>query len=176
MKFNLPKGWLYGLLTTVILLPLIAFSVSFTSTDGILDLDGSVVGLLARSNNNLRLSTGGTGTMLFNMTSGTAAVPVSNPANGTAATTVAGSGTIDTTQMWQRVTNAGAVTGIIMEAGTQHGQLALLSVDKDASGTLTMDAEATSNVCAGTTVVIAAGESALFVWDATDTCWAGFQT
>lgn len=98
--------------------------------------------------------------------------PRSNPAAGTAATTVAGSGTIDTTIFWQRVTNAGAITGVILEAGTAHGQIALVTVDKDASGSVTMAAEATSNVCSGTGAVIAAGETAMFIWDATDTCWS----
>lgn len=103
---------------------------------------------------------------------GSAFIPVSNPADGTAATTVATSGTIDTTVFWQRVTNAGPITGVILEAGTAHGQLVLVTVDKDASGSVTMAAEGTSNVCSGTGAVIAAGESALFVWDATDTCWS----
>lgn len=103
-------------------------------------------------------------------------IPVSNPAEGTAATTVAGSGTIDTTIFWQRVTDAGAITGVILEAGTAHGQQVFVSVDKDAVGSVTMAAEATSNVCSGTNSVIAAGEGALFVWDATDTCWSEFGT
>lgn len=102
--------------------------------------------------------------------------PTSNPAAGTAATTVATDGTIDTTIFWQRVTDAGAITGVILEAGTSHGQVVLVTVDKDASGSVTMAAEATSNVCSGTSAVLAAGEGALFVWDATDTCWAEFGT
>lgn len=102
--------------------------------------------------------------------------PVSNPADGTAATTVAGSGTIDSTIFWQRVTDAGAITGVILEAGTEHGQAVFVSVDKDASGSVTFAAEATSNVCSGTGAVLAAGEGALFLWDATDTCWSELGT
>lgn len=102
--------------------------------------------------------------------------PISNPAAGTAATTVATSGTIDSTIFWQRVTNAGAITGVIIEAGTAHGQAVFVTVDKDASGSVTFAAEGTSNVCSGTSAVIAAGEGALFLWDATDTCWAELGT
>lgn len=131
---------------------------------------------VSKAGNNMTLGLGSTGILKLKTATGTLQVTDSNPAEGTAATTVASSGTIDTTQFWQRVTDAGAITGVIMEAGTVHGQLVLLSVDKDASGTVTMAAESTSNACAGTGVVLAAGESALFVWDATDTCWAGFQS
>jgi len=157
----------------VIGVPLVAYALS--GANGTLDLTGTPM-LSSKSNADLVLNLPGSGTLVLNMASGTARVPISNPAAGTAATTVATSGTIDTTQFWQRITNAGAITGVIMEAGAVHGQLALISVDKDASGTTTMAAEATSNVCAGVTVVIAAGENALFVWDATDTCWAGWAT
>lgn len=102
--------------------------------------------------------------------------PLSNPADGTAASTIAGSGTIDTTIFWQRTTAAGAVTGIILEAGTEHGQAVFVTHDKDAAGSMTFAAEATSNVCSGTGAVLAAGEGALFLWDATDTCWAELGT
>ncbi len=103
---------------------------------------------------------------------GVLAAPRSNPASGTAATSTSTSGTIDTTIFYQRVTDAGAITGVILEDGVVNGQLLFLVVDKDASGSVTMAAEATSNVCAGTAVVIAAGEGALFIYDSTDTCWS----
>lgn len=112
-----------------------------------------------------RYTTGGS---LFN--------PVSNPANTVAATTVAGSGTIDSTIYWQRVTNAGAISSIVLEAGTENGQFVYVTVDKDAVGSVTFAAEASSNVCSGTSAVIAAGEGALFIWDATDTCWVELGT
>lgn len=102
--------------------------------------------------------------------------PVSNPAEGTAASTIAGSGTIDSTIFWQRITDAGAITGVILEAGTSHGQAVYVSLDKDAVGSVTFAAEATSNVCSGTGAVLAAGEGALFLWDATDTCWSELGT
>lgn len=128
--------------------------------------------LKSPGNKTVEIETGGTGELRFNMPTATARVTISNPLAGTAASTIAGSGTIDTTLFWQRVTNAGAVTGIILEAGVNHGQLVLVSVDKDAVGSLTMAAEATSNVCSGTAGVLAIGGGAVFVWDATDTCWA----
>ena len=102
--------------------------------------------------------------------------PISNPAEGTAASTIAGSGTIDSTIFWQRITDAGAITGVILEAGTAHGQLVFVSLDKDAVGSVTFAAEATSNVCSGTSALLAAGEGALFLWDATDTCWTELGT
>lgn len=94
------------------------------------------------------------------------------PANGSAATTVAGSATIDTSNYWTRITNAGAITGIILEAGVKNGQKFLLTVDKDAVGSVTFAAAGTSNVGGGTGVVITAGSSREFIWDATDACWS----
>lgn len=123
-------------------------------------------------NDTLELEPGGTGMLQVNLHNTSARFPISNPAAGTAATTVASSGTIDTTLFWQRVTNAGAITGVIMEAGTAHGQMVVVSVDKDAVGTVTMAAEGTSNVCSGTGGVLAIGGGGTFIWDATDTCWA----
>lgn len=110
------------------------------------------------------------------LTGGSLVNPVSNPAESVAASTTASSGTIDSTIFWQRVTDAGAITGVILEAGTTHGQFVYVSVDKDAAGSVTFAAEATSNVCSGTGAVLAAGEGALFIWDATDTCWAELGT
>jgi hypothetical protein len=108
--------------------------------------------------------------------SGSKFFPISNPAAGTAASSTLTSGTIDSTVFWQRVTDAGAITGVILEAGTSHGQAVFVTVDKDAGGSVTFAAEATSNVCSGTGAVLAAGEGALFLWDATDTCWAELGT
>lgn len=102
--------------------------------------------------------------------------PISNPAAGTAPNGILAAGTIDSTIFWQRITSAGAVTGVILEAGTAHGQNVYLSLDKDAVGSVTFAAEATSNVCSGVSAVLAAGEGALFLWDATDTCWTELGT
>lgn len=98
--------------------------------------------------------------------------PVSSPVEGTAAATVAGSGTITVSSEWHRVTTAGAVTGIILSAGTVHGQKLTITLDKDAGGTLTFAAAGTSRVGTGTSCVIAVGGLKTFRWDNTDLIWA----
>jgi len=105
---------------------------------------------------------------------GAARTPVSSPAEGTAATTVAGAGTIaiPTGTDWVRVTTAGAVTGVILAAGTAHGQRLTVSLDKDAAGTITMAAAGTSRVGTGVGCVIAVGGVKTFIWDNTDLIWA----
>lgn len=135
-----------------------------------LDLSGTPM-LMSTGAYDLTVGCNGAGYLRLYMGTGTMQVPVSNPAQGTAATTVAGSGTIDTTQYWQRITNAGAITGVILEAGVVHGQKVLISVDKDASGTVTMAAAGTSRVGTGTACVIAVGAAREFIWDATDAIW-----
>lgn len=127
--------------------------------------------LLATGSNNLTIGANGAGFLRLYCGSGALQFPISNPAQGTAATTVASSGTIDTTQTWQRITNAGAITGVILEAGTVHGQICIVSVDKDASGSVTMAAAGTSHVSTGTGCVIAIGAGRIFIWDATDAIW-----
>jgi len=85
---------------------------------------------------------------------GAARTPVSSPAEGTAATT------------------AGAVTGVILGAGTTHGQRLTVSLDKDAAGTITFAAAGTSRVGTGVGCVIAVGGVKTFIWDNTDLIWA----
>lgn len=136
-----------------------------------LDLVGTPM-LLGVSGNSVTLGIETTGYIRLDTGTGSLQFPKSNPADGTAATTVAGSGTIDTTMAWQRVTDAGAITGVILEDGVVHGQVVRVTLDKDAVGSITMAAEATSNVCSGTGAVIAAGETAEFIYDKTDTCWS----
>lgn len=138
--------------------------------NGFLDLVGTPM-LLTTGSNGLTVGCNGAGTLRLYMGSGTLQFPVSRPAQGSAATTVATGETIDTTQMWQRITNAGAITGVILEAGTMHGQICIVSVDKDASGTVTMAAAGTSRVGTGTACVIAVGAARMFIWDATDAIW-----
>lgn len=128
-------------------------------------------GIISDSGKNLTVGIGSTGFLIVHPGTGSVRLPVSNPAEGTAATTVATSGTIDTTQLWQRITNAGAITGVILEAGTVHGQLLIVSVDKDASGTVTFAAAGTSRVGTGTACVIAVGAARPFIWDNTDLIW-----
>lgn len=128
-------------------------------------------GIISAPAQNLTVGIGSTGFLIVHPGTGSVRIPVSNPAEGTAATTIAGSGTIDTTQFWQRITNAGAITGVILEAGTAHGQLVIISVDKDASGTVTMAAAGTSRVGTGTACVLAVGAARAFIWDNTDLIW-----
>ena len=134
---------------------------------GVLNINTQVGSIISTSNMQLGAPSGELTEFRYNNYS----VPLSNPAEGTAATTVASSGTIDTTIYWQRITNAGAITGVILEAGTRHGQRVLISVDKDASGTVTMAAAGTSRVGTGTACVIAVGAAREFVWDNTDAIW-----
>lgn len=138
------------------------------------NLNIDVVGtpsMISTSTSGLTVGISSTGFLRLFTGAGALQIPVSNPAEGTAATTVASSGTIDTTIGWQRITNAGAITGVILEAGTVHGQLVIISVDKDASGTVTMAAAGTSRVGTGTACVIAVGAARMFIWDATDAIW-----
>lgn len=134
---------------------------------GVLDLAGGNV-----SGGAVNIRTGNAVTRQQWDLNGSLYFPVSNPDGSSAATSISTGNTIDTTVQWQRVTNAGAVTGIILENGTAHGQIVYVTVDKDAVGSVTMAAEATSNVCSGTGAVIAAGETALFIFDNEDTCWS----
>lgn len=138
------------------------------------DLNIDIVGtpsIIAAGNKSLSIGCAGTGLLNLVCIGGGLAYKISNPAEGSAATTVASSGTIDTTIGWQRITNAGAITGVILEAGTTHGQLCIVSVDKDAAGTVTMAAAGTSRVGTGTACVIAVGAARMFIWDATDAIW-----
>lgn len=130
--------------------------------------------LKSAGNSTLELQPGGTGSLKINLLTNTMEANISNPLAGTAATSIATGNTIDTTQFWQRITTAAAATGVIAEAGVAHGQLLIISLDKDAAGTpplITFAAEATSNVCTGTAAVFLAGAGRIFIWDATDTCW-----
>lgn len=137
---------------------------------GFIDMVGTPM-IMATGTNNLTIGCNGAGLLRLYCNGGSLVYPISNPAAGTAATTVASSGTIDTTVGWQRITNAGAITGVILEAGTVHGQLLFLSVDKDAVGSVTMAAAGTSRVATGTGCVIAIGAGRIFIWDATDAIW-----
>ncbi len=64
-----------------------------------------------------------------------------------------------------RTTNSGAVTGIIMQAGTVNGQKVTVTNETANSGT--MATSGTSNVADGTSCVIAANTARDFVWNGT---------
>lgn len=73
-----------------------------------------------------------------------------------------------------RVTAAGAVTGIILTAGTTPGQFLMVIHEGAAANTLTMAAAGTSNVAAGATCVLSGLAAHLFVWDSITALW--YQT
>lgn len=133
--------------------------------------NGSPV-VLATGNKDLAVGCPGTGRLDL---VGILGILNSSPASGTAAAGLLTSGTVDTSNPWSRVITAGAVTGVILEAGVRNGQLFILTSDKDSSGSITMAAESTSNVANGVTNVIVAGTSRMYIWDATDTCWSPFS-
>ena len=96
-----------------------------------------------------------------------------NPRSGTVPT-LASSGTISHNGSGVAiVTNAGATTGNIIQAGTVHGQL--LIVINQGSGSITMAAAGTSNVVQGTGAIIVATGAALFVWNSNDSRWYGVE-
>ncbi len=73
-----------------------------------------------------------------------------------------------------RVTAAGAVTSIIIAAGTKAGQILTVVHEGAAANTLTMAAAGTSNVAAGVTCVLSGLAAHIFVWDAVTALW--YQT
>lgn len=92
-----------------------------------------------------------------------------------AAATIANAGTIATANLGvSRVTDAGAVTGVIMQAGTVAGQQCLVVCEQAAANTITMAAAGTSNVAAGVTCILSGLAAHLFVWDSGTSLW--YQT
>jgi hypothetical protein len=92
------------------------------------------------------------------------------PVVSASAASLASSGTITTSGLGvSRVTTSGAVTGVIMQAGTTNGQGCI--VINESANSITMAASATSNVADGTSDVIAANTARRFVWDSGTTLW-----
>lgn len=90
----------------------------------------------------------------------------------TSAQTIAGSGTINHNNCGiANVNAAGAVTGIILQAGTTQGQMLTILVTSAAANTLTMAAAGTSNVADGTSTVLAGLRAYSFVWDVASARW-----
>ena len=95
------------------------------------------------------------------------------PRSGTSPT-LANSGTITHNNSGvAKVTNAGATTANIIQAGQFDGQV--LIVLNEGSGSITMAAAATSNVLQGTAAIIPATSAAVFVWNATNSRWHGVE-
>ncbi len=88
--------------------------------------------------------------------------------------TIANSGTITHNNCGvAKVTNGGATTGNIIQAGSYDGQL--LIVLNEGSGSVTMAAAGTSNVLQGTGAVIPATAASIFVWNTTNSRWHGVE-
>ncbi len=70
-----------------------------------------------------------------------------------------------------RVAPAAAVTGIILQAGTQAGQEVTVINESGSTFTVTFAASGTSNVADGVSDVIAVLTARSFVWDAGTNLW-----
>lgn len=104
---------------------------------------------------------------LFALTGGYA--PMTPVVKGNVAAALATSGTIATAGLTiSRVNPAGAVTGVILQPGTQDGQL--LIVENDSAYSVTFAASG-SNVADGASDSIAATVSGVFSWNATALLW-----
>jgi hypothetical protein len=89
---------------------------------------------------------------------------------------VATSGTINTPRANSgasviRVTDAGAVTAVILQAGTVAGQIVIIICEQAAANTITFAAAATSNVAGGAATSLAGLAAHMFVWDAVTAFW-----
>ncbi len=85
---------------------------------------------------------------------------------------IANAGTIATAGVViARVTPASGVTGIILAAGTQPGQLVVVENDGAAGSSLTFDVVGTSNVVGGVGVIVPGGTSLLFSWNSVTSRW-----
>lgn len=93
--------------------------------------------------------------------------------SGTAAAiAIATSGTITTQAIGlARFAPAGAVTGLIMQAGFYHGQTIIVVNTSAAADTMTFAAAGTSNVADGTSAVITGPAQKMFVWDSVSSLW-----
>lgn len=76
------------------------------------------------------------------------------------------------TQSVIAVTNAGAVTGIILAKPTSNGPI--LMVINEGTGTITFAASGTSNVANGTACIIGVGEAKMFIYSNTTGLWYCF--
>lgn len=103
--------------------------------------------------------------------SGGALIGQVTPASATP-TTIAGSGTITHNNCPVAfVTTAAAVTGVILQAGTQNGQQLIIAHAGSAANTITFAASGTSNVAGGTAVVITGPRSVTLTWNARTSLW-----
>jgi hypothetical protein len=85
---------------------------------------------------------------------------------------IAGAGTITTAGVGvARVAPSAARTGIILQVGTQPGQIVLVVNQSAAGNSLTFDVSGTSNVADGTSDVIPGLQARLYAWDSITSLW-----
>lgn len=70
-----------------------------------------------------------------------------------------------------RIAPAAAETGLILQAGTQPGQLCLVVNEAAVANTATFDVSGTSNVADGTNNVIPGHHARLYTWDSSTSLW-----
>lgn len=104
------------------------------------------------------------------------AIPLISPqsvySQSSTAPATATAGTITTSGVSAaRVSPAGAITGVILQAGTFGGQEVAVVNEAIAANTVTFAASGTSNVANGTASVIAGLTARKFVWDTSTTLW-----
>lgn len=93
-----------------------------------------------------------------------------NPTTTNAAQALSSSGTIAVGTLGvSKISTSGAVTGVILAAGTTDGQT--IEVINTSANSITMAAKATSNVADGTSCVIAANTARRFIWEGTGAVW-----
>lgn len=141
---------------------------STMTTGGAVTIDAGGLGT-GVAGNTMALGSNGTVAITLSSANATVAGQASfSVTNGGA--TITG-GTIAATTSTNRVQPAGAITGVIVAAGTTDGQQLTIINESAAVNTITMAAAATSNVADGTSTVIAGLTSASFVWGATSARW-----
>lgn len=77
--------------------------------------------------------------------------------------------TITASTVLQKITTGGAVTGVILTAGTVDGQV--VAIENNSANSVTFAAVGTSNVADGTSAVIAANRTTIFIWDNNAAKW-----
>jgi hypothetical protein len=113
------------------------------------------------------------GSYVVQLTADANGVTASNGLNlgqSSSAPALANNGTIATTNTpVSRVSPAGAVTGIILQAGVKAGQQCI--VVNESANSITFAAAATSHVADGVSAVISAQRSMAFTWDTSTALW-----
>jgi len=94
------------------------------------------------------------------------------PAQSATAVAIANAGTIATANIGvSRVSPTGAVTGVILAAGTIPGQLCFVVNEAAQANPVTFAASGTSNVSDGVNDMLYGGQARLYVWDSGTSLW-----